>query len=61
MWDCQCMTKNERAKIEAIIRAIDAMQTIPDIVGLVYRSVPDASEAKIDMVIESVYDGIEYP
>lgn len=55
------MTNDDRAKIEAIIREIDATETIPSIVAMVFRAFPDASEAKIDSCIEAVYDGIEYP
>lgn len=54
------MTKHEQATVQSIIREIDAMETIPSIVGMVCRAFPDASEAKLDLLIESVYDGIEF-
>jgi hypothetical protein len=55
------MTKHERAQVAEIIQQIDASDTVPNIVGIVCRTFPAASEERIDEIINAVYDGIEFP
>lgn len=55
------MTEREQAMVEEIIRSINAMDTVPSIELAVCRAFPEASEAKLSLLVEVVYDGIEYP
>jgi hypothetical protein len=55
------MTKQDRERVTAIIQQIDALDSVPNIVGIVCRTFPEASEERIDQIINAVYDGIEFP
>jgi len=55
------MTTQDQERVTAIIQQVDASDTVPDIVGIVCRTFPGASEERIDEIINAVYDGIEFP
>jgi hypothetical protein len=55
------ITGNDAVRLAAIIQHVEASDTVPDIVGIVCRTFPAASEERIDELINAVYDGIEFP